>query len=235
MMTRSFFLMRWQACRSSGSTDVPVRDSAWHTDCFRTSSAISDGTELVLRVSLLVYWALFKLLHSNWVMRSSRTSLQRLVIDRLELTISYFASKLLRRSFSSENFTLTLFLKFSRPRTSSISSSFGKLSNWILVRTILKINKLEDKGYIRKKCQWLYNDAYTSAVIRKKEWSCSKGNISCEKHKIRNTLYSKTEIYFHQFLCFKTMHLDGKVSVEWQHTKLFLLCQICFSFVFTGY
>ena len=29
--------MRWQACRLSGSTDIPVRDSAWHTDCSRTS------------------------------------------------------------------------------------------------------------------------------------------------------------------------------------------------------
>ena len=39
----------------SGSTDIPVRDSAWHTDYSRTSSAISDDTELISRVSLLVY------------------------------------------------------------------------------------------------------------------------------------------------------------------------------------
>ena len=121
MITRSFFLMRWQACGLSVSTDIPVRDSVWHTDCFRTSSAISDGTGLISRVSLLVYWALFKLLRSNWVIRSSRRSLQRLAIDRLELTISYFASISLKRSFSSENFTLMSLLKFSRLRTSSIS------------------------------------------------------------------------------------------------------------------
>ena len=65
MITRSFVLMQWQACRSSGFTDISIRDSAWHTDCSRTSSAISDGTRLISRVSLLVYWALFKLLHSN--------------------------------------------------------------------------------------------------------------------------------------------------------------------------
>ena len=141
----SFFLMRWQACRLSGSTDVPVKDSAWHADCSSTSSAISDGIGLISRVSLLLYWALFKLLRSNWVIRSSRRSLQRLVIDRLELTISYFASKLLKRSFNSENFTLMSFLKFSRVRTSSISSSFDKFSNWLLVRTIFNSNKLEDK------------------------------------------------------------------------------------------
>ena len=87
MIVRSFFLMQWQACRSSGSTGIPVRDDAWHTGCFRTSSAISDGTGLVSRVSRLVYWALFKLLHSNWVICSSRRSLQRPVIDRLEFRI----------------------------------------------------------------------------------------------------------------------------------------------------
>ena len=121
---RAFFLMRWQACRSSGSTDIPVRDSTWHTDGSRTLSAISDGTGLIVRVSLLLYWALFKLLRSNWVIHSSRRSLQRLVIDRLELTISYFDSKSLKRSFSSENFTLMSFLKFSRLRTSSIDFLF---------------------------------------------------------------------------------------------------------------
>ena len=147
MMTRSFFLMQWQACRSSSSTDVPVKDSAWHTDCSSRSSAISDGTGLISRVSLLFYWALFKLLHSNWVINSSRRSLQCLVIDRLELTISYFDLKLLKRSFSSENFILMSFLKFSRLRTSSISSSFDKFSNWLLVCTIFN-KKL-------KKWQWL--------------------------------------------------------------------------------
>ena len=128
MIVGSFFLMWWQACRSSGSTDIPVRDSAWHTDCSRVSSAISDGTGLVSRVSLPVYWALFKLLHSNWVICSSRRSWQHLVIYRLELTILHFASKSLKRSFSLENFTLMSFIKFSRLRTSSISSSFDKSS-----------------------------------------------------------------------------------------------------------
>ena len=123
-------------------TSLQVIRFSWYS---RTSSAISDGTGLILRVSLLVYWALFKLLHSDWVICSSRMSLQRLVIDRLELTISYFASKSLKRSFSSENFTLMSFLKFSKLRTSSVSSSFDKFSNWLLVRTIFHNNKLEDK------------------------------------------------------------------------------------------
>ena len=30
--------------QSSGSTDIPVSDSTWHTDCSRTSTAISDDT-----------------------------------------------------------------------------------------------------------------------------------------------------------------------------------------------
>ena len=123
-------------------TSLQVIRFSWYA---RTSSAISDGTGLILRVSLLVYWALFKSLHSNWVIRSSRRSLQRLVIYRLEWTISYFASKPLKRSFSLENFALMSFLKFSRLRTSSVSSSFDKFSNWLLVCTIFNNNKLEDK------------------------------------------------------------------------------------------
>ena len=110
MITRSFFLMRWQDCRSSGSTDIPVSDSAWHTDCSRTSSAISDGTGLISGVSLLLYRALFKLLRSNWVISSSSSSL-RLEMDRFELTISYSAWKSLKRSFSSKIFALMSFLK----------------------------------------------------------------------------------------------------------------------------
>ena len=155
MVTRSFFLMWWQACRSSGSTDIPFSDSTWHTDCSRTSSAISDGTELISRVSILLYWSLFRTLRSNWVISSSRSSLQRLEIDRSELTISYFAWKSLKRSLSSENFALMSFLKLSRLRTSSISSSFYKFSNWLLVRTIVNNNKLEDKVWIRTKWRWL--------------------------------------------------------------------------------
>ena len=30
--------------QSSGSTDIPVSDSTWHTDCSRTSTAISNDT-----------------------------------------------------------------------------------------------------------------------------------------------------------------------------------------------
>ena len=38
------------------------------------------------------------------------------------------------------------FLKFSRLRASSISSSFDKFSNLLHVRTIVDNNKLEEKG-----------------------------------------------------------------------------------------
>ena len=105
IITWSFVLMWWQACRLSSSTDILVSDSVWHTDWSRTS-----------RVSLLLYLALFRLLHSNWVICSSRSSLQGLEINRLELTISYFAWKLLKRLFSSENFKLLSLLKFLRLR-----------------------------------------------------------------------------------------------------------------------
>ena len=66
MITPSFFFMRWQqACRQSGCNDIPVSDTSWHTDCSRTSSAISDGTGLISRVSLLLYLAVFSLLRFN--------------------------------------------------------------------------------------------------------------------------------------------------------------------------
>ena len=133
--------MRWEACRSSGSTDIPVSDSPWHENCSRTPLAISGDTGLISSIFLLLYWVLFRLLYSNWVMHSSRSSLQRLEIDRLELTISYFALKSLIQSFSSENIKLMSFLKLSRLRTSSISSSYGKFSKWHLVHIIFN-NKL---------------------------------------------------------------------------------------------
>ena len=98
MITWFFFLMWWQAGRLSSSTDISISDSACYTDFSRTSSAISDGTGLISRVSLLLYWVLFKLLCSNWVICSSRRSLQHLEIDRLELTFSYFALKLLKKN-----------------------------------------------------------------------------------------------------------------------------------------
>ena len=110
MITRSFFFMRWQDCRVSGSTDIPVSDSAWHTDCSRTSSAISDGTGLISRNSLQLYRALYRLLRSNWVISSSRSSL-RFEMDRFESTISYSAWKSLKQSFSSKKFWLMSFLK----------------------------------------------------------------------------------------------------------------------------
>ena len=116
----SILLSHAMTSLQSGSTDIPVSDSAWHTDCSRISSAMSDGTGLISRVSHLLYWALLRLLHSIWVICSSRSSLQHLEIDRLELTISYFTWKWLKRLLRSENFALMSFLKFSRLKTSSI-------------------------------------------------------------------------------------------------------------------
>ena len=51
----SILLSQWQACRWCCSTDIPVCDSAWHTDSSRISSATSSDAGLILRVSLLLY------------------------------------------------------------------------------------------------------------------------------------------------------------------------------------
>ena len=80
------------------------------------------------------------ILRSDWVIRSTRRSLQRLVINMLELDISYFASKSLKRSFSLENFTLMSFLKFSRLRTSSISFLTSFPTDFLFVPFLIIIN-----------------------------------------------------------------------------------------------
>ena len=133
--------MRWKSYRSSGSRDISVGDSAWHANYSKTLSTISDGTGLISRVSLLLHLMFFSLLSSNWLIRSSRGSLQHLEIDRLEFTLSYLTSKSLKRSFSSENFELMPFLKLLRLRISSMSSSFDKFSNWLLIPIIVDNNK----------------------------------------------------------------------------------------------
>ena len=106
---------------------------AHRSDSYRASSTISDSTGLISRVPRLLYWALFRLLHSNSLIRSRRSSLERPEIDSLELIISYFAWKLLTQSFSSENFSLVSVLKLSRLITSSIDSlsvSLLIIINW---------------------------------------------------------------------------------------------------------
>ena len=141
-ITRPFFLIRWQACSSSGSTNILVDDSVWHTDYSKTSSTISGGTGLISIVSLLLYGALFRLLRSNWVIHLTRSSLQRLEIDRLEFSISYLASKSLKRSISPENFELMSFLKSSRLKTSSMSSSSDKFPiDFLFLPLLLIINR----------------------------------------------------------------------------------------------
>ena len=118
MITQYFFFMWWQACRSSGSTGTPVDDSAWHTDV--------PGCPQQYQMALgwfreFLFYYIERYSSYNILIES----LQGLEIDRLELTILYFASKSLKRSFRSENFALMSFLKFSKLRTSSISSSFS--------------------------------------------------------------------------------------------------------------
>ena len=135
MIVGSFFLMWWQACRSSGSTDIPVRDSAWHTDCSRTSSAISDGTGLISRVSLLLYWALFKLQHSNWVITGPWNRQVR--VDHF-----VFCFKIIKTIISLWKLRINVILKIFK--TENFINKFF-FFNWLLVCTIFNNNTLENK------------------------------------------------------------------------------------------
>ena len=138
--------MWWQDFRSSGSTDIPVNGSAWHHRLFQDIIRNTDDTGLISRVSLLLYWALLRLLHSNWVIRSSiEAHCNVLKSTGLSWPFHIFIENC-KQSFSSENLKLMPFLKFSRLWTLSISSSSDMFSNWLLVHN----SKLKDRCELGK-------------------------------------------------------------------------------------
>ena len=74
-ITLSDLFIRWQACKSSGTTLTPVSDSALQILSSKTSSWISAGTGFNSIVSRLLYWELVTALRSNWIILVSRWEL----------------------------------------------------------------------------------------------------------------------------------------------------------------
>ena len=74
-MTLSDLFMRWQACKSSGTTLTRVSDSALQILSSKRSSWISIGTAFSSIASRLLYWELVTALRSNWMILVSRWKL----------------------------------------------------------------------------------------------------------------------------------------------------------------
>ena len=129
----SFFFKWWHVWRSSGFIWWPVRDNALQMLPSRTSSPIVAGTGFISSDSQRWYWALLTPFLSNWTILSQSNQLQFLLTVSSEEKISYClrkSSKRLVRSSSLEDMSSTLI-------SSSINSSFERISSWLLVLTIM--------------------------------------------------------------------------------------------------
>ena len=66
-ITDSFYFRRWQACKSSGLTSCPARESALHMFSLSSSSLINGGKGFTSTNSRQWYWALVTAFLSNWI------------------------------------------------------------------------------------------------------------------------------------------------------------------------
>ena len=131
-ITVSFLFKRWHTWISSGFTSWPVKDSALQTLLLRTSLPIDAGTGFTSIDSRRWHWALLTTFLSSWTILSFNKRLQVLVTNSSKERISYhlkILSKRLLRSDSLEDMSATLI-------SSSINSSFQRLSSWLIVWTI---------------------------------------------------------------------------------------------------
>ena len=101
------FFMRWQACKYSRTTLTTVSDSALQILSSKLSSWISAGTGFNLTVSLLLYWELVTVLHSNSMVLVSRWEFKLLHCRNSEQILSYFDVNSLIFSDNSVRFILT--------------------------------------------------------------------------------------------------------------------------------
>ena len=98
-ITLSVLFIRWQVCKSFGTTFTPVNDKALQMFSSKTSSVISAGTGFSSIVSLLLYWEFVTALHSSCIILVSKWELNFFHCCNSELILSYFDKKPL--SFSS--------------------------------------------------------------------------------------------------------------------------------------
>ena len=118
----SFFFRRWQACKLSGLTSCPVRESALQMFSSSSSSLIDAGTGFISIDSRRWYWALVTAFLSKWTTLSVSNLLQFLKMDKSDETTSNLLKKLSNRFDKSEIFDAIS----STVMSSSISSSFER-------------------------------------------------------------------------------------------------------------
>ena len=75
-ITDSFFFKWWQACKSSGLTSCPVKESALQMLILSSSSLIDGGTGFTSTNSRSWYWAFVNAFLSNWTTLSVNNLLQ---------------------------------------------------------------------------------------------------------------------------------------------------------------
>ena len=93
-ITDSFFFKRWQACKSSGLTSYPVKESALQMFTSSSSSLIDGGTGFTSTDSRRWYWAFVTAFISDWTTLSVNNLLQFLALAKSDET----TSNLLRKS-----------------------------------------------------------------------------------------------------------------------------------------
>ena len=69
-ITDSFFFKRWQACKSSGLTSCPAKESALQMFTSSSSSLIDGGTGFTSTDTRRWYWAFVTAFLSNWTILS---------------------------------------------------------------------------------------------------------------------------------------------------------------------
>ena len=132
-ITDFFFFKRWQTCKSFGLISCPVKESASQMFSWSSSSLIDGGIGFTSTDSRRWYWALVTVFLSSWTTLPVSNLFQFLVMAKSDETTSYLLKKSSNRFVKSEIF----YVISSTVMSSSISSSFERFSNWLLVRTIL--------------------------------------------------------------------------------------------------
>ena len=132
-ITDSFFFKQWQACKLFALTWCLVKESDLQMFSSSPSSLIDGGTGFTSTDSHRWYWTLVTAFLSNWTTLLVSNLLQFLVMAKSDEITSNLLKKSSNWFVKSEIFDVMS----STVMSSSISSSFERSSNWLLVQTIL--------------------------------------------------------------------------------------------------
>ena len=139
-ITLSVLFIRWQVCKSFGTTFTPVNDKALQMFSSETSSVMSAGTGFNSIVSLLLYWEFVTALLSSCIFLVRKWELNVLYCYNSELTLSYFVKKSLNFSSRLLSFMLMSLTKLELISVIYWMSSLSLIfSYWLWVKTILNL------------------------------------------------------------------------------------------------